>query len=161
MRFPVFFVYLWFSAIPAADPYRDPYGIWRTLCVLLGKPLAGRNAWPAFCGKPQNHAFPAIVCFARNCRFLPSYTRHLSRNAPRWRFVGLGWFVPFPRFLPLFRSEIGAFFSLKRSDLQFPAVRVRIRHGGDFPGIKQRRSRRGCWRIPTLRKGESATPAQL
>ena len=41
-----------------------------------------------------------------------------------------------PRFPPLFRSDIGAFFFLKRKDLQFPATRVRIRHGGDFPGIK-------------------------
>ena len=41
-------------------------------------------------------------------------------------------------FLPFcgrFRADVGLF-SLKRNDLQFPAVRVRIRHGGDFPGIK-------------------------
>ena len=53
-----------------------------------------------------------------------------------------------------------SFPSLKRNDLQFPATRVRIRHGGDFPGIKQRRSRRGYGNIPALRKGECATPAQ-
>ena len=28
MRFPGSFVYLWFPMIFAADPYRDPYGIW-------------------------------------------------------------------------------------------------------------------------------------
>ena len=109
MRFPGFFVYLWFPVFFAADPYRDPYGIWRTLCVLLGKPLAGRNAWPAFCGKPQNHAFPAIVCFAQNCRFLPSYTRHLSRNAPRWRSGRLGWWFPPLAFCGRFRAVIGLF----------------------------------------------------
>ena len=135
MRFPGVSVYLWFPAVPAADPYRDPYGIWRTLCVLLGKPLAGRNAWPAFCGKPQNHVFPAIVCFTRNCRFLPSYTRHLSRKAPRWRFGGLGWCFPLPPFAAFFGPAWGAC-SPENKDLQFPAMRVRIRYGGDFPGIK-------------------------
>ena len=50
-------------------------------------------------------------------------------------------FVPFPGFRRRFGRK-SAFSSLKRNDLQFPAVRVRIRHGGDFPGIKQRRSRR-------------------
>ena len=28
MRFPGVCVYLWFPAFFAADPYRDPYGIW-------------------------------------------------------------------------------------------------------------------------------------
>ena len=28
MRFPGVSVYLWFPAFFAADPYRDPYGIW-------------------------------------------------------------------------------------------------------------------------------------
>ena len=84
-------------------------GTGRTQSVLLRKPLAGRNAWPAFCGKPQNHAFLAIVCSGLSCRFLLSYTRHFSRNAPRWRFSGLGWLFLSPRFPPLFRSEIGAF----------------------------------------------------
>ena len=52
-------------------------------------------------------------------------------------------------------------FALKRNDLQFPATRVRIRHGGDFPGIKQRRSRLMCWNTLALRKGDVTTPAQL
>ena len=130
MRFPGVSVYLRFQAFLVCDPYRDPYGIWRTLCVLLGKPLAGRNAWPAFCGKPQNHAFPAIVCFARNCCFLPSHPRHLSRNAPRWRFSGLGWFVSLAPVSAVVSVGNRGLFALKRNDLQFPATRVRIRHGG-------------------------------
>ena len=28
MRFPGVFVFLWFPVLFAADPYRDPYGIW-------------------------------------------------------------------------------------------------------------------------------------
>ena len=51
-------------------------------------------------------------------------------------------------------------FALKRNDLQFPATRVRIRHGGDFPGIKQRRSRLMCSSTLALRKGDRGTPAQ-
>ena len=59
------------------------------------------------------------------------------QKCPTLAFCGFG-LVMFlsPRFPPLFRSEIGVFFFLKRNDLQFFATRVRIRHGGDFPGIK-------------------------
>ena len=132
-----------------------------------------------FCNAPLKNRLRAVMrgphfaASRKTTLFLPSFAPAgvvgffllIPDICPEMPHVGAlsAWagFVPFPRFLPLFRSEIGAFFSLKRNDLQFPAVRVRIRHGGDFPGIKQRRSRRGCWRIPTLRKGESATPAQL
>ena len=61
----------------------------------------------------------------------------LLQKCPTLAFYRLG-LVVFPLSC-LLRSISGgrrSFFSPKRNDLQFPAMRVRIRHGGDFPGIK-------------------------
>ena len=121
MRFPGAFVYLWFPMIFAADPYRDPYGIWAGGFWPLG-------LFPFLC---SGHFVP--LCSIWVAALLGPDT------CPERPHAGVLWVwavVFSPRFPPSFRSEIGGFFSLKRNDLQFFATRVRIRHGGDFPGIK-------------------------
>lgn len=99
---------------------------------------------------------PAIIYRCPGC--------NLPDTCPEMPHVGVlaSWAVVFPfhSFRRCFGRKSGPFPSLKRNDLQIPATRVRIRHGGDFPGIKQRRSRRRCANIPALRKGDSGTPAQ-
>ena len=71
MRFPGIFVYLCFQAVPAADPYRDPYGIWAGgfwplslfpiygAAILLGAALYGRLGFlaPTFVQKCPTLAF--------------------------------------------------------------------------------------------------------
>ena len=138
MRFPGIFVYLCFPALFAADPYRDPYGIWAGGFWPLG-------LFPFLC---SGHFVP--LCSIWVAALLGPDT------CPERPHAGVLWVwavVFSPRFPPSFRSEIGGFFSLKRNDLQFFATRVRIRHGGDF--------RRGYGNILALRKGEATTPAQL
>ena len=133
MRFPGVSVCLCFQAVSAADPYRDPYGIWAGGFWPLGlSPFLCSGNSIALCSICEAGLFGPDIC-------------------PEMPHVGVlsacAGFVPFPGFRRRFGRK-SAFSSLKRNDLQFPAVRVRIRHGGDFPGIKQRRSRRGCWYHP-------------
>ena len=147
MRFPGVFVFLWFPVLFAADPYRDPYGIWAGGFWPLGLSLF-------LC---SGHFVP--LCSICEAGFLS------PTACPEMPHVGVlaAWagFVSLAPVSAVVSVGNRGHFALKRNDLQFPAMRVRIRHGGDFPGIKQRRSRRGYGNILALRKGEATTPAQL
>ena len=120
----------------------------------FGRAVFGRLVCPLF------YAAAILFRFALYAR-LGCLAPTLLQKCPTLAFWPFG-LVVFPSCL--LRSISGgrrSFPSLKRNDLQFFATRVRIRHGGDFPGIKQRRSRLMCWNTLALRKGECATPAQL
>ena len=147
MRFLGVSVYLWFPAFFAADPYRDPYGIW-----------AG-GFWPL--------GLSPFLCSGNSIPLCSICEAGLSGpdTSPEMPHAGVlaAWagFVSLAPVSAVVSVGNRGLFALKRNDLQFPATRVRIRHGGDFPGIKQRRSRLMCWNTLALRKGECATPAQL
>ena len=146
MRFPGVSVYLHLSAFFARDPCRDPYGI--------GQVVFGRLVCPLF--------YAAAILLRSALYGQPGLSG--PDICPEMPHAGVlaAWAGLFssPAFLYLSCGH-RAFFFLKRNDLQFSATRVRIRHGGDFPGIKQRRSRLMCSSTLALHKGDSATPAQL
>ena len=115
MRLPGSFVFLWFPVLFGRDPYCDPYGIWRTLCVLLGKPLAGRNTWARIlwqAAKPR---------FSRHRLLRPELSLSFFlyptfvQKCPTLAFWRLGLVVfPSAVFCGRFRADVGLFLSEKK-----------------------------------------------